>query len=465
MKHLRSIILQTLLWTLAIVFLFATVGFNIFLNVYIRSTVEAQLDSLTFRDVYTGGGRGHGSGNAYGRAASGEPGTSAETDALPDLTGQQISRVNTTGHVFVIDSHYNVISAESVSEESAQDIAQTLKAEGIDPTELDNYALKTESGRYYLSTLFDGQKRDSCAVFFVDVTMLRDFAFSINIALCGILALTVLLAFLFSRRIALSVGKTVEGLADYAAAIGDGQFRQPVPQFTVYEMQSLAQELHSTEEKLETAQKKQEAFFQNASHELRTPLMSIRCYAEGIDCGVMPVKESAETILAETDRLSEMVERMLYISRLDGEKEPKNTKELDLREVVSLCASQQRALAEKEGLSFVFDFDEQPVGFTAAQRDMEQLFGNLISNALRYAKRTVAVSCHCLPDCVEVLVRDDGEGISEELMPHLFERFAVGKDGKHGIGLSIVRTVAALYGGTVTAENDGGAVFRVALPL
>ena len=98
------------------------------------------------------------------------------------------------------------------------------------------------------------------------------------------------------------------------------------------------------------------------------------------------------------------------------------------------------------------------------ERDARRLFGNLISNAVRYAEREIVLSCHEAEFGVTVSVADDGKGVSPEDLPHVFERFYKGSDGNHGIGLSIARSVAAAYHGTLSVRNDRGAVFTVVFP-
>ena len=107
--------------------------------------------------------------------------------------------------------------------------------------------------------------------------------------------------------------------------------------------------------------------------------------------------------------------------RPEGSVEP-----IDLREVLSLCVSEQHTEAEKKGLSFSFDFDENPVILAIREQDAQRLFGNLISNAVRYASKEIRLSCHSSGESAIIRVADDGPGIAEEDLPHVFERFYKG---------------------------------------
>ena len=83
---------------------------------------------------------------------------------------------------------------------------------------------------------------------------------------------------------------------------------------------------------------------------------------------------------------------------------------------------------------------------------------------MRYARKEIRLSCHRREDTVTVSVADDGPGIAAEDLPHIFERFYKGKDGKHGIGLAIAESVVRAYGGELTARSENGAVFEVTFP-
>ena len=97
---------------------------------------------------------------------------------------------------------------------------------------------------------------------------------------------------------------------------------------------------------------------------------------------------------------------------------------------------------------------------------MEAVLNNLVSNAIRYASSRVAVSVERTADQVTISVKDDGSGINENDLPHLFQPMYKGKKGNLGMGLPVAKEAADYMGGSIRAENspDGGAVFIVALP-
>jgi signal transduction histidine kinase len=97
---------------------------------------------------------------------------------------------------------------------------------------------------------------------------------------------------------------------------------------------------------------------------------------------------------------------------------------------------------------------------------MRRAVTNILTNGLRYAHSQLCLTCR--PDKRNVIIRiqDDGDGIAEGDLPHIFERFYMGKSGKSGIGLALTKEIIHLHKGTIRAYNgDGGAVFEITLPM
>jgi len=223
----------------------------------------------------------------------------------------------------------------------------------------------------------------------------------------------------------------------------------------------MAHTSNQTARQLYNYDSEQKTFFQNVSHELRTPLMSIRGYAEGIEYGLTEPVKSSRIIISEADRLTEMVEDLLFISRIDSLTQNTEMSEGDLRETFTLCAESLHSLADKRNVRFIYEFDDKAVLFIYNEKYMHRALYNLIANAIRYAKSEITLTCKNENGKILVAVSDDGDGISPELRPHVFERFYKGKDGKHGIGLSIVESVVKLHGGEITVSCDGLTSFRI----
>ena len=262
-----------------------------------------------------------------------------------------------------------------------------------------------------------------------------------------------------------SITRPIEQLGVFAANIGKGNFTQQDFKFNEVELHELNMALNKSAKQLSVYDSEQKAFFQNASHELRTPLMSIKCYAEGISFGIMDAKNASETILHETDKLADLVTDLLYIAKIDNITTAFTITEIDLASLIRSCAARQEAIALKHDLSFVFEFTEEPILYNCVGELFSRAIDNLISNAIRYSKSQIILSCHKNARNIEISITDDGAGVEENVLPHLFERFTKGSDGNHGIGLSIVKSIVEQQGGSITAKNNGGAVFTITLPI
>jgi len=264
-----------------------------------------------------------------------------------------------------------------------------------------------------------------------------------------------------------SITRPIEKLGKFALNIGRGDFTPNDFEFREEELEDLNIALNKSAKQLGIYDSEQKTFFQNASHELRTPLMSIKCYAEGISFGLMDPKQACETILQETDKLSDLVTDLLYIAKIDNITTAYTAAETDLTELIRDCAARQEAVAAKKQIRFSFDFSEPDIRYKCVSELISRAIDNLLSNAIRYAASEITLSCRKSADRVEIRVADDGAGIETEIMSHIFERFYKGADGNHGIGLSIVKSIVEQQGGHITAKNsnEGGAVFTITLPV
>ena len=217
---------------------------------------------------------------------------------------------------------------------------------------------------------------------------------------------------------------------------------------------------------IEKEAERQQTFFQNASHELKTPLMAIQGYAEGIQAGVMDTGSAAEVILAESDRMTELVDELLDISKIDMGRQPLTLSETDIRELLYDSIRAVEPAAAASGITIAPDFPEEPVMVKCDDTQMRRAVTNILTNGLRYAHSQLCLTCR--PDKRNVIIRiqDDGDGIAEGDLPHIFDRFYMGKSGKSGIGLALTREIIHLHKGTIRARNgDSGAVFEISIPV
>jgi PAS domain S-box-containing protein len=218
-------------------------------------------------------------------------------------------------------------------------------------------------------------------------------------------------------------------------------------------------------------------FISTVSHELRTPLTSIKGYVDLVLAGdvgpLTPEQKEFLTIVSQnTTRLTELINDLLEIERLESGRIEFEFAELDLAEVLENVARSLHVNAEQKGLEFL---TEIPSGLKVrGDRDrLTQVFLNLLSNAIKYTPAgTVELRAHQEDDAVVVEVRDTGIGISESDLQKLFQKFFrsdnpyVRKVGGTGLGLSIAKAIVERHGGTITVTSQlgQGSTFTVRLP-
>ena len=215
---------------------------------------------------------------------------------------------------------------------------------------------------------------------------------------------------------------------------------------------------------IEKEAERQQTFFQNASHELKTPLMAIQGYAEGIQAGVMDAGSAADVILEESDRMTELVEELLDISKIDMGRQRLTLSETDIRELLYDGIRAVEPIAAG-GITIVPDFPEEPVMVSCDDTQLRRAVTNILSNGVRYARSELRLTCRADRRQVTIRIQDNGDGIAEADLPHIFDRFYMGKSGKSGIGLALTREIIHMHKGTIRAYNgDTGAVFEITLP-
>lgn len=254
-------------------------------------------------------------------------------------------------------------------------------------------------------------------------------------------------------------------LCEAARGIGEKKFKKVETGATVKEICQLEDEINQMQEKLSQADQAERTFFQNASHELRTPLMSISGYAQGIQCGVFEdVPQAAGVILDESTRLTEVVDGILTLTRMDQLRYQVVPVELVIEQFVEERLELLEGFAYSQKKKLVFHNGTSHKLVTDAML-LERAFSNVVSNCIRYAKETVTVSLTETESGVILTIMDDGPGIREEEIDVIFDRFHKGANGNHGLGLAIAKLSLEYMGGSIRAISMAtGAVFEMTLP-
>jgi len=218
-------------------------------------------------------------------------------------------------------------------------------------------------------------------------------------------------------------------------------------------------------------------FVANVSHELRTPLASIKSVIETLEGGALEDEAAARDFLSladgEVDRLVQMVEELLELSRIESGELPLAREPVEMASVVADAVDRLRSQAKKQGLSLTVDVAAALPPIMGDGERLQRAVVNLLHNAVKFtpAGGSVHVWAGLAEGAVTVKVSDTGVGIAPEDLPRVFERFyksdrARGSGGT-GLGLAVVKHIVEAHGGTVSVENElgRGSTFSFAIPV
>jgi PAS domain S-box-containing protein len=229
----------------------------------------------------------------------------------------------------------------------------------------------------------------------------------------------------------------------------------------------------------EAASRAKDEFMALLSHELRTPLNAVYGWARMLSTGALEgevATRALDAIVRNARAQVQLIDDMLDISRIVAGKMRLEVRPVDLKAVIEAALDAVRPAADAREIRLHSVLDTRAIGISGDPDRLQQVVWNLLTNAVKFTPRggRVHVHLHRVNSHVEIVVSDTGQGISPELLPHVFERFHQATSTSTpryeglGLGLALVRHLVELHGGTVTAHSAGkdrGATFTVSLPI
>jgi heavy metal sensor kinase len=271
--------------------------------------------------------------------------------------------------------------------------------------------------------------------------------------------------------------KPVERIRQTAQEIEEIDLTRRIKVGNEDELGQLASTLNQMIGRLEAAFNRQRQFTADASHELRTPLSIVQAESTlALRKKRTPedYRKSLELISQEAGHMSAVVGKLLYLARIDAGKDQVNFERVNLKGLLTELSLDIEVLAREKGIEFKL----APLEDLSVEGDrvkLEQLFLNLLENAIRYTPGGGSISASITKEGKNavIAIKDTGIGISKEHLPHLFERFyRVDKarsraEGGAGLGLAICKHIAQVHHGKIEVESqvDKGSTFSVSLPL
>ena len=256
-------------------------------------------------------------------------------------------------------------------------------------------------------------------------------------------------------------------MAHAAKSFGAGDFSSRVPVTSQDEIGQLAIAFNNMADSLATSEGTRRSFIANVSHELKTPMTTIAGFIDGILDGTIPPERQGyylKIVSTEVRRLSRLVQSMLALSRIDSGELRMNKQRFDMTNIlITTLLTFEQKIGDRnicvEGL------EEAQTLFVDGDPDMiHQVVYNLIENAVKFTDEGgyIRIGLTDSPDRTTLEIRNSGQGIQPDELPHIFERFyktdksrSKDKNGM-GLGLYIVKTILRLHGGDITVASEAG---------
>lgn len=287
-----------------------------------------------------------------------------------------------------------------------------------------------------------------------------------NIMLYVGLALVV--SWLASILIVRYLTRPLTQIKQHVKRIADRNWHEPLNIKQKDEFGQLAESIDSMRRQLIQQDEMQQSMLQNISHELKTPVMVIRSYARAMQDGIYPKGDltgSIQVIDEEGERLEKLIKQLLYLTRLDYLATRNKARE-DVRLDQLIEKITQRMDLQRPEITWQLDL--RPVTVKGDEETLRAMIENLLDNHLRHAASVLAITLQVDSEKKEAGLKfwNDGSQIDPHLLDQVFRPFQKGREGRFGLGLTIVQRILKIYKGRITVDNEGaGVATTVTIPL
>lgn len=402
-------------------------------------------------------------------------------ERLGNSTSSDIDKLIGSDKVFeVIKSHAQSIGGEFYIFDSEGNTVCTTFSDASGVISKDILALAVGEGKYFdtdLDGFFQEEMHTVGASFsFGDKAYYMFGAISLSeqdsyvwnimqiflISMLFVLAVALVIVYIATMRLT----SPIKELSQTAKIIGEGNFSERVPEYDTTEFYVLGNAFNDMAASLNNYDKMRSSFVANVSHELRTPMTSIGGFVDGILDGTIPPSEEKKylrIISSEVQRLTRLVRSMLNLAKIESGSMELNCQNFSLLEpIVDTLVTFESRLEDKEIDVRGLDVDRVMV---CADNDLvHQVIYNLLENAIKFVDKGGYIEFGFTPHdkLTAVSIKNSGEGLSEEELPMVFDRFyksdeSRGKDKSGvGLGLNIVRSIIKLHGGNIMVRSVKG---------
>jgi len=356
--------------------------------------------------------------------------------------------------------------------------------QALPPYDLNNNKIRSTfniGARFYAYAKFDFAFKDGTkgGVFVIRerspfAEVIRNLLPILSIMLVGLLVIANVLLYRWLTR---SVIKPLHLLRDSAERIKSGNLQFELNLHSKDEMGQLSGAFESMRQRLQESvqlqlqyEENRKELISNISHDLRTPITNIKGYIEGIRDGVADTPEKMEKyvniIYAKAVDMDKLVDELFLYSKLDLNQVPFTFEPVNIVRFLDDCIEELRYDLEDQGV--VITWNQHEAGEVIVIADLEKLKRtvlNIIGNSLKYMDKPhkeIRVSLRTAADTVTVEITDNGMGIPDDALPHIFERFYRAEPSRNsatggsGLGLAIARQIIEGHGGSIWAASQEG---------
>ena len=285
---------------------------------------------------------------------------------------------------------------------------------------------------------------------------------SIWLAACLVIIGSIPFIYYNSRRIS----RPIRQIELAARKIAAGEKVEDTDIISDDEIGKLSKSFNAMKDQIELTEKIRRELIANISHDLRTPLTSINGFVQGMLDGIVKPEEQFDylkIIQEETNRLIRMTSDILDLAKIESGSFSLKIEEINLNDVVDAVVLSQRFKAQSKNIS-IFVQEKPETKVLADVEKLMQILSNILGNALKYTpvSGNINIETENLGEMIRISVKDDGIGISKEDIPFIFEKFFRADQSRQadedstGLGLSIVKNLVALSGGSLGAESEIG---------
>lgn len=278
-----------------------------------------------------------------------------------------------------------------------------------------------------------------------------------------------------SLLISKSIVRPILELTEVAKTMLKGNYEEKAKVFEDDEIGELAKTLNAMSDEIINKDRIKNDFISSISHELRTPLTSIKGWAVVLKDAKEDEKDLMEDglniIENEADRLAKMVEELLDFSRYISGRITLDKEIIDISQTCLDISKQMRPRAKSNNIELITDLPKESILINADENRIKQLLINLLDNAIKFTSDKGWVKFQMLKedDKVQIMISDNGMGMTKEELAHVKEKFYKGKHSKShsGIGLSISDEITKLHQGSleIFSEENIGTTVKVSLPI